>query len=288
MTAQQPLLYTPQQFATFRIIFGLFLVQHFASLAPYASELYSTSGMLPSAQLNLTYGYFPNLLEVIDSPRGAAVFLWTAVALSLGFALGWRRRACALALFYALNCLYHRNNLTHHLGVNYVGWLLLVSSVVPTGEGKSISQRQASPDWNLPSILYWGGWTIFGLSYTVSGLDKLQNPNWLSGWALNYIAQSPETSEGWSAPILSSPIWVQQWLTWSCLSLELSALPMVLFRSSRRLLWISLLSMHLGIMIVMGFYDLTGGILCFYLLLMDPQLFSQFTRRLRGAPLQKS
>ena len=112
----QKFTYSAQQFATFRVIFGLFLTQHFLCLIPYAPELYSSSGMLPSAQMNLTYGYFPNLLELIDHPRGTYCFLGVCVGLSIAFTLGIARRWCAFALFYGLNCLYHRNNLTHHLG----------------------------------------------------------------------------------------------------------------------------------------------------------------------------
>ena len=266
-------MYSRAQFVTFRIIFGLFLCQHFLTLVPYGTELYSSSGMLPLAQMNLTHGYFPNLLALIDEPWGIFAFLCVCVGLSLGMTLGWHRRWCGLALFYGLNCLYHRNNLTHHLGINYVGWLLLMTTVVPSGEGWSITQKNRNERWHLPSVLYWGGWLIFGLSYTVSGLDKLRNPNWVEGWALHFIAQSPETSEGWTALILALPIKVQRVVAWLCLSLEILALPSIVFAWSRRALWFALLAMHLGIMLVMGFYDLTGGILCFYLFLMDPHLF---------------
>ena len=85
-TAPLEAVYTRGQFAFFRVMFGVFLCQHFGALLPYASELYSQDGMLPSVSANLTYGYFPNVLSIVDSTWGVRCFLGGCVALSLAFA----------------------------------------------------------------------------------------------------------------------------------------------------------------------------------------------------------
>ncbi len=57
-----------RHFAFFRIALGLYLALHFAQLLPYGAELFSNQGMLPKAQLNLTFGILPSPLAVWDSP----------------------------------------------------------------------------------------------------------------------------------------------------------------------------------------------------------------------------
>ena len=65
---------SPWQFAGFRIVFGVYLVVHFAGLLPYAGELFSGEGLLGNARLNFTFGVLPNPLE---QPRErAAVTDW--------------------------------------------------------------------------------------------------------------------------------------------------------------------------------------------------------------------
>ena len=278
--------YSRAQLTTFRVVFGIYLSLHLVTLAPYAIELYSAEGMLPSARVNLTAGHFPNVLAWSDSPETISLLFVTAITSSLMIIIGRWPRSSALMLWYVIHCLYHRNNLTHHLGVNYVAWLLLVVAATPPPR---LNERVSR--WALPRALYVGGWMIFGLSYTVSGLDKLSNDHWVTGEALSYIARSPETSAGYPELILWLPDCALRLLTWGALTLEILALPMTIFKHTRRVIWAGLLGMHLGIMITMGFYDLTGGILCFYLLLMEPRLFNAVQmrfKRLSVTPLERA
>src|SRR5207248_9666128 len=113
------------QFVFFRVIFCLYLCQHFAALLPYGAELFSRAGALPDARLNFTYGLLPNPLERWDSPDFVSFFLASLSILAALFTLGIGRRLCALLLWYGGSCLFNRNNLISNPSLTYVGLLLL-------------------------------------------------------------------------------------------------------------------------------------------------------------------
>ena len=52
-----------------------------------------------------------------------------------------------------------------------------------------------------------------------------------------------------------------QVMTWSALAMEVLALPLTLFRPTRRWIWLGLLIMNLSILGVIDFADLTFGVL---------------------------
>ena len=76
------------QFALFRILFGIFLTWHFIALVPYGPELFSNEGIISDANLNPTYGIFPNHLYLWDSPLVVSLTLVTAILASISFTLG--------------------------------------------------------------------------------------------------------------------------------------------------------------------------------------------------------
>ena len=96
-----------RQFAVFRVIFGVYLLQHFLWLLPVGAELFSTAGVLSDPRLNPTHGLLPNPLATAwgGSPTGVAVTLWSLAGLSLAFTLGWWRQGVALVLWYGWACL---------------------------------------------------------------------------------------------------------------------------------------------------------------------------------------
>jgi predicted DCC family thiol-disulfide oxidoreductase YuxK len=59
-------------------------------------------------------------------------------------------------------------------------------------------------------------------------------------------------------------------LTWLALIGELAALPLSFTRRGRALAWLWMLTMHLGILFVVDFADLTFGILMIHLFTFDP------------------
>ena len=66
---------SPWQFATFRMLFGLYLTVHFIQLLPYANELFGSAGVLGNARLNPLHGLFPNPLASVTWPQFPVVFV---------------------------------------------------------------------------------------------------------------------------------------------------------------------------------------------------------------------
>jgi len=262
--------YSPWQFATFRIVFGLYLVWHFALLIPYAAELFSSSGSVPDPMLQKTYAIFPNILNLIEGPIGVTLFVATLTILAGLFTAGYRRRLVSLLLWYGWACLFNRNNFIANPGLPMIGWLLLAISMIPRGEPLSIDERK--DDWHLPNAIYWGAWLIVGIGYTISGLHKYSSPSWYDGTAIHKLMDNPLARVGIIRDIMSSaPDIVFTIQTYFSLALEILFLPLVLFRKTRFIAWLAILGMHFGILSMINFTDLTLGVVMFHLFTFDPR-----------------
>lgn len=257
-----------RQFAVFRIVFGLYLTVHFIELLPYAAELFSRAGMLSDARLNFTFGILPNPLEHWDSPRFATAFVTGLAGLSVAFTLGFCRRFAALALWFGWACLFNRNNLISNPSLPYVGMLLLLSMIVPIGEPFSLRWKREK--WVFPGGVYWTAWTLLALGYGFSGWMKLQSPSWLDGSALGHVLNNPLARPGLAREtMLQFPIGLQL-LTWATLALELLFLPLSFHRAGRLVVWAAMCSLHLGILLLVDFADLSAGMLMVHLFIFDP------------------
>lgn len=263
-----------RQFAGFRIVFGLYLAAHFAQLAPYGKELFSREGALPRADLNLTHGILPNPLEHWDSPRVATGFLLGLTVLSLAFAAGILRSLVAMLLWYGSACLFNRNNLISNPAIPYLGMLLLLCAIVPKGEGYGLSRK--SDNWFFPAWVYGTAWLLLFGGYTFSGLHKLLfSPSWRDGAALSHVLSLPLARPGWlRETIVNWPVPLLQIVTWLALGLEISALPLCLFPQTRFLIWSALAAMHVGILGVIAFADLSLGMLMVHFFAFNPQWLS--------------
>ena len=260
-----------RQFAIFRFLFGLYLSVHFLRLLPYGTELFSREGVLADPSLNFTHGAFPNLLEWIDDPTGVAIFLISLSALSAVLALGLVRRTASLLLWYGWACLFHRNNFIDNPFVFFGGWLLLVCAVVPRGEPLSWPRHGAGASWRMPAILYGGAWLVLALSYSVSGLDKLlTSPSWRSGEALRFVMESPLARDTVLRELfLELPASLVRIGTWLALATEAVFAPLCLFHRTRALAWCAATAMHLAILCLIDFEELTLGMLLFHLFVFD-------------------
>lgn len=255
----------------FRILFGLYLFIHFVYLIPYASEIWSSKGILPSASLNLTYGFFPNILNGLDSPIFVTVFVSTLALLSLLFCVGFQRNFLAIILWYGWACLFNRNNLISNPGIPFIGWLLLVSALIPSGEPLSFG-KDKNENWGMPKTLIIGAWLIMSISYSISGFDKLISTSWADGMAIHHLLSNPLSR---NTPIrellLNLPLPLIQLMTWSILAIEILFLPLALFRTPRKWIWLAMLLMHLGILILVDFADLTFGVLMIQFFTFDSE-----------------
>lgn len=265
--------YPRYQFALFRIIFGLYLLVHFVMLLPDASAIWSNTGFLWDVKLNMTYGVFPNVLYLLDSPVSVTLFVSVMALLSFFVMIGFFRRTSSLLLWYGWACLFHQNNLILNPGLPMVGWLLLALAIIPKGEGWGVEKEEER--WYMPPVLYWGAWIIAGVAYTISGIDKAMAPSWQDGSAITHLLNNPLARDYFLREwLLATPELVRQMLTWFTLALEVFFGLLVLFSKTRMLAWFMIMAMHLGIVMIVDFPDLTLGVMMLHLFVFDARWFS--------------
>jgi hypothetical protein len=262
---------TARQFAWFRIIFGSYLAIHFAHLVPWGAELFSREGVIPRASLNPTHGILPNVLAWADSPPFVTAFLVALVGLSVLFALGVARHAAALLVWYGWACLFNRNVLISNPSIAYVGLLLLLTTVVPSGEPlRAFGRRPERVDFHVPAGAYWTAWFLMAAGYAFSGIVKLASPSWVDGTAVWHVVQNPLARDGLLRDILlGMPAWGFRLLTWKVLALEILFLPLALWRWTRPVIWLAMVLAHIGILALVSFADLSAGMLMVHLFTVD-------------------
>ncbi|MCB0339405.1 MAG: hypothetical protein KDD53_07365, partial [Bdellovibrionales bacterium] len=172
--------YSSYQFAFFRIILGLYLVAILVYLLPYAPDLLSSSSVVsPGPNLSIIYYNFPNLLTWFDSRGHLELYFYLMIVCAFFFAMGLFRRTLAVVLWYLWACIFNRNPLMNNPAISSVGWLLLASAIVPSGEGLSFFKKK-DPNWRMPKPLYICAWLVMATSYSFSGITKLSSETWLS------------------------------------------------------------------------------------------------------------
>ena len=259
---------SPRQFAIFRALLGFYLAVHFAALVPYGAELFSNRGVLADARLNLTYGILPNILEHYDSPAFVTVFLVAMSIFAVAFAFGFQRRFIALLLWYGWACLFDRNNLINNPSIPYIGLILLLTLLVPTGEARTYMRNQR---WKFPKMVYWTAWILTAAGYSFSGWMKLRSPSWIDGSALYHVLNNPLARPGLVRDfLLALPASCLRTLTWASLGAELLCLPLSVTGRGRSIAWSILVAMNLGIVFTINFADLTMGMLLLHLFTFDP------------------
>ena len=267
--------YSKYQFALFRIIFGSYLALHFAYLIPWVDDIWSNQGVLADPTLNFTYGAFPNPLWLWDAPIVVTLFVTALFVASIFMVLGYFRRSASLFLWFGWACLFHRNNLISNPGIPMVGWLLLACALIPKGEAWSLKRTDTiAPQWALPKELFWGAWIIAGVAYTLSGIDKAMAPSWRDGTAIIHLLNNPLARDYFWVDLLAAlPMWVHKLLTWSTLALEIGFGVLCFFRKTRLFAWLAIMALHLGILTVIDFADLTFGVILLHLFTIEPRWF---------------
>lgn len=271
--------YTTRQFAIFRICFGIYLVIHFVSLIPYTKELFGNNGMIPDPSMNPTWAIipFPNFL--VENDLNITIFLGLLSLASLAYASGFCRKTMSIFLWYGWAFLLNRNVLISNPSIPYVGWLLLASIVIPSGEGYYAwnFRKSGKKSWHMPKIIYFGAWFLMALGYTISGIHKLQCPSWTNGSALRLILNSMLANDNWLRNfLLALPPIVLQIHTWVTLISEICFLPLGLFYLVRKWYWILIVCMHIGVILLLDFTDLTFGVLMIHLFTFDNNWLHEF------------
>ena len=273
-TVSQPNGWTGGQYSLFRMIFGSYLCIHFLQLLPWGTELFSNQGALPEATASPLLYAFPNVFAVSDSPLFVTALLSIACVLSGLLAVGAYDRWAAVGLWYVWACVFGRNPLIANPSLPFIGWLLLAHACLPTAPYGSWAGRGRSDpagEWGLPQAIYLAAWAIMALGYSYSGYTKLISPSWLDGTALARVLENPLARPGFVRElILDLPVGALQLATWGALGLELAFAPLALLRRLRPWLWGGMLAMHLGLIVVIDFADLSLGMLMLHVFTFDP------------------
>lgn len=260
--------WTGGQYSLVRFLFGAYLFVHFAALIPWAGEVFER--VLPRDASPLL-PLFPNLLAVTDV---ATPMLVIGALASIFFAIGLFDRAAAMMMWYVLACLFGRNPLIANPSLPFAGWLLLLHACLPPAPFWSWSARgRVDPrgNWSFPPPLFAAAWIVMSLGYSYSGYTKLVSPSWVDGTAFARVLANPLARPSFVRDLLlAMPPFPLHLATWGALALELLYAPLALFRRARPWLWLAMLLMHLGLLVLIDFADLSFMMIVLHLFTFDP------------------
>lgn len=260
--------WTGGQYSLVRAVFGSYLFIHFAALIPWAHEVFEA--ILPRDSSPLLH-LFPNVLALADVATPLVVI---AAIASLFFSIGCHDRIAAIVIWYVLACLFGRNPLIANPSMPFTGWLLLVHAFLPSAPfGSWAARGRVDPrgNWSMPHSMYAAMWIVMSLSYSFSGWTKLSSPSWVDGTAMARVLANPlARATSLQELMLSLPSLLTQLATWSALALELSYAPLALFRATRPWIWGAMLIMHLGLLLLIDFADLSFMMIILHLFTLDP------------------
>lgn len=270
--------WTQRDYAIFRAIFGGFLFVHFVQLLPWGAEMFSNAGALPNGAASPLLSLFPNVLAVSDTPFFVGALLVCGAVSSLLLAFGYRDRIAAFALWYILACLFGRNPLISNPSLPYVGLLLLAHASLPHASRKLTTARTATDDvtsaWSMQPSVYLVVWILMACGYSYSGYIKLDSPSWIDGTALLRVLENPLARINPARDaLLSLPDFLLRLATWGALLLELLFAPLVLWRRARPYVWGLMLLMHLALVVLVNFAELSAGMILLHLFTCDPRWF---------------
>lgn len=263
------------QYSLFRMALGLYLLVHFAQLVPWGKEVFSSEGALPDGSASPLLHLFPNVLALWDGPVFVTAFLAIAVLFSGFFIAGYGDRPAAVVLWYILACLNGRNPLIANPSLPFLGWILLAHSFLPRapyGSWSARSRTDPAAGWRMPPALFAAAWVVMSVAYTYSGYTKLVSPSWLDGTALERILLNPLARPTFLRDaILSLPHEALHLGTWLALGMELLFAPLALLRRARPWIWYLMLVMHVGLLLLIDFSDLTLGMILLHLFTFNPE-----------------
>jgi predicted DCC family thiol-disulfide oxidoreductase YuxK len=267
--------WTGGQYSLFRLLFGAYLTVHFALLLPWGAEIFSNRGVLPDGTVSPLLHLFPNVLALVDSPASVTALITAGLVAALAFAAGFRDRIAALVAWYVLACLFGRNPLIANPALPFVGWMLLAHAVIPgTPYGAADARGRIDPrgDWRMPAAIVTAAWIVMSLGYTYSGWTKLISPSWVDGTAMMRVLDNPLARDTFlRTMVLALPVPILIAKTWGALALELAFAPLALVARLRPLVWLAMLGMHLGLMALIDFADLSFGMVMLHLFTFDPR-----------------
>jgi predicted DCC family thiol-disulfide oxidoreductase YuxK len=123
----------------------------------------------------------------------------------------------------------------------------------------------------MPEPIFAAAWILMAVGYSYSGYSKLVSPSWLDGTALARVLDNPLARPGpLRAALLALPGWLLQGGTWIGLALELFFAPLALVPRLRPWLWGLLLLMHVALIALVNFADLSLGMVMLHFFTFNP------------------
>jgi predicted DCC family thiol-disulfide oxidoreductase YuxK len=273
--------WTGGQYSIFRMLLGLYLLQHFLTLLPWGAEIFSSRGALPVAATSPLIRLFPNMLAIWDQPIFLSFVLILGALLSILVIVGFWDRPAALSLWYLWACLLGRNPLISNPALPFIGWLLLLHVVLPKepyGSWAARSRDDPRGNWYMPQSAFMLAWVLLAVGYSYSGYTKLMSPSWVDGSAFTRVLENPlARPTALRGLLLAMPPVSLRIATWAALALELTFAPLALLRRARPWIWTAMVGLHAGLLLLVSFADLTAGMLLVHLFTFDPTWLRQRT-----------
>ncbi|MCH9680405.1 MAG: hypothetical protein K0V04_03140 [Deltaproteobacteria bacterium] len=269
--------WTRHSWAMLRVGLGIYLMWHWLALWPHASELFSSTGMLPDASTSPLRHAFPNVLVLCDAPWACMVLLGMGLVASVTLIAGVGDRAGAVVSWYVLACFLGRNPLITNPSLPYVGLVLLVHAMAGPG------RRRGARPWRLSGSVYWALWVVMAVGYSYSGITKLVSPSWADGTAIIAVLHNPLARPNTLRELMLalSPALTTA-MTWGVLVLEIGFAPLALVRRLRPWLWVSMVLMHIGLIVLVDFADLSLGMVIVHAATFDPAWGRRWVQCVRG------
>ena len=267
--------HSPLQFASYRLVLGVYLMFFFARLVPWADEL--LEGMVPAGGVSFDETSLSRVLASSGDFLPPSVFAVTMAVLAGAFAVGALRRVAALMMCWGLAFAVNRNPLLADPATPFIGWLLLATTLVPIGEPLTATNRtrECRAGWKFPVGLLAAAWIVISVAYSNSGLIKLRAEEWVDGRAFSMFLDSPLHRDAltWSA-FRAMPESVLRVITWLGLRAEILCAPLALFRFTRPAAWLSLAGLHVIILATQNTTMLSTGALLSVAFLFDRRWLS--------------
>jgi len=262
-----------------RALLGAYLCVHFVQLVPYAQELFSNQGVLSDAALSPLYGLWPSVFWISDAPIVAQAVVVAGAALSVLLTLGAWDRAAALAIWLLWAGLHARMPLISNPSIAFIGFLLLLHASLP--KSPRLLGPATDSSFRFEPQLFGVLWIVMALGYSYSGYTKLVSPSWVDGTAIFHVLHNPLARD---TPLrellLSLPMWALKLNAWGALAAELLFAPLALVARLRPWLWLVLVAMHLGLLVLIDFADLTVAMLIVHAYAFDPAWRSTLAAKL--------
>ncbi|PSQ53320.1 HTTM domain-containing protein [Halobacteriales archaeon SW_8_65_20] len=232
--------------AVARIALGLLVLCDLALRLPHLVAMYTDAGVLPRSLLLEAYPFIGQLsLYTLSGSLAWALLLFGLTALAaVAFAVGYRSRLAAFALFVLLLSLHARNLTIANAGDWLLRRLMLWFALVPAGRRWGLDARRGSTTDRIASLATAGVLVQVVVVYAVNAVLKLRGDLWVEGVAVQYIYQVDALTVGLGDLVAGTPLLAVGSHAWMAL-LVCSPLLVLARRRVRTLLVAALAGGHL-------------------------------------------